>query len=1099
MNRTVLLFRGLRFHRRSHFGIFLGTAAAAAVMTGALLVGDSVRHTLTSLARARLGRTEQALESGPRFLSAGIAEPLEEKVGRPVAPLLQVRAVALRRGEDGRVRSAAGVRLFGVDDRFRRLAPEEGTADPLPPPPGSVIYLNGRAARELGAGRGDIITLRIAAAGIMPLDAPLSSRAAGLTRLGSFTVGAIAGPEDLGNFNLRAEQIPPANVFVDLTWLQEALGLEGRVNVLLAGRGVGGDAGAAEMNRALARLFRPADGGYSFRTYRRQGIVQLESERIFLDPLPAAGALALPGAAGSLTWLVNSLSREGGPEEAATPYSFVAAVSPSGQPGVSPVPEGMGTEEIILNRWAAGQLQARPGDRVMMTYFTPTAAGTFVEKSRTFTLRSVVPMEEIAGERDLVPPFPGLTDVDACRDWDIGMPLDREKLADRSNESYWRLYRQTPKAFVTLAAGREMWSTRWGDVTAVRYPARGGGDGSVPSLPQFFLDPADIGYFFVPVADAGAAAVAQAVDFGGLFLGMSLFLITSALALTGMLHAFAVRQRAEESGTLLALGFSPWQVARLYLSEGAAVAFAGAAGGALLGIAYGRSIVHGLGGVWSGAVAGAAILYHGEAGTIAVGGAAAFLFSLAAIALTVVHQKGLDVRDLLSTGSPVTEGSSPPGRFSGAVALAGSGAAAAAITLGFLSSPDRRGAFFFSAGAFLLITFIFSLQALCRRLGRRGGGRLTFGGLALRNALRRRWRSTGAIAIFACGVFIVVSVSSMRSDFAGTAGTGGFELYGESALPVLADRLDRQEYDVLPVKVHDGDDASCFNLNRARAPRLLGIDPGELISRRSFLRTNGEEPAWNLLGAELPGGTVPGLAGDGDTALWNLGVKTGVDDGDEIVYRDERGGEFRVRIVGALPVRKSIFQGSVLISERAFVDRFPSEDGYRIFLYDTPSDNVPELRSRIEEAYSRQGMDVTGTAERLAAFYDVEHTYLRAFSLLGGLGLVLASLGMTVVVLRNIAERRAELALLGSVGFSVERIGRLLLLEHAGLYAAGLGGGTAAALLAVLPALIAPGHDIPVKSLFLLLAALLAVGTGCITLAVRTGARGSPLSALGEE
>lgn len=1099
MKRATLFFRGLRFHWRSHLGVFLGTAAAAAVMTGALLVGDSVNHTLTSLARARLGETEQALESGPRFLAAGIAGSLEERTGRPVAPLLQARAVALRRGEDGKVRAAAGVRLFGVDGRFRRLAPARGPSGPLPPPAGSTVYLNGRAARELGAGRGDTITLRIAAAGIMPLDAPLSSRAEKLTRLGSFTVGAVAAPADLGDFNLRAEQVPPANIFVDLTWLQEALGLEGRVNVLLAGRGGREDPGAEEMNKTLAGLFQPADGGYAFSTYRQHGIVQLESERIFLDPLPAAGALSIPGAAGSLTWLVNSLSREGGPAGAATPYSFVTAVSPSSESGVSPVPEGMGGDEIILNSWTAGQLQARPGDRVTMTYLVPTAAGSFVERSRTFTLRSVVVMEEIAAERDLVPPFPGLTDVDSCRDWNIGMPLDEEKLGDESNESYWRLYGQTPKAFVTLAAGREMWSTRWGDITAVRYPAGKRGEGSGPPFSRFSLDPAAVGFFFAPVAEEGSAAVAQAVDFGGLFLGMSFFLIASALALTGMLQAFALRRRAAESGTLLALGFSPGQVARIYLAEGAAVALAGAAGGALLGIAYGRSIVHGLGGAWGGAVAEAAILYHGRAGTVAVGGGAAFLFSLAAIALTLRHQRGLAVRDLLSTGIPAGEVFSPSDRVAGIVALAGSGAAAAAITLGFLSSPGRQGTFFFSAGAFLLIAFVFSFQSLCRHLALAGRGRLTLGRLALRNTLRRRWRSTGATAIFSCGVFIIVSVSSMRSDFTGTAGTGGFELYGETALPVLADRIDPGGNDVVPVRIRDGDDASCFNLNRARAPRLLGIDPGEFVSRRSFPPGAGEEPVWNLLNAELPEGTVPGLAGDGDTATWNLGVRAGIDDGDEILYRDERGGEFRVRIVGALPVRKSIFQGSILISEANFVDRFPSEDGYRIFLYDTTPDNVPALRSQIEEAHARQGMDVTGTGDRLAAFHTVEQTYLRAFSLLGGLGLLLASFGMAVVVLRNIAERRAELALLGSLGFSGGRIAGLLLAEHAGLYAAAIGGGTAAALLAVLPALLAPGHTMPVRSLLLLLAALLAVGTGCIAFAVRAGTRGSLLPALDEE
>jgi putative ABC transport system permease protein len=67
VNQSTLILRSLWHHARSHLGTFLGVAVGSAILTGALLVGDSVRGSLRDLALARLGKTEVALAGGDRF------------------------------------------------------------------------------------------------------------------------------------------------------------------------------------------------------------------------------------------------------------------------------------------------------------------------------------------------------------------------------------------------------------------------------------------------------------------------------------------------------------------------------------------------------------------------------------------------------------------------------------------------------------------------------------------------------------------------------------------------------------------------------------------------------------------------------------------------------------------------------------------------------------------------------------------------------------------------------------------------------------------------------------------------------------------------
>jgi ABC-type antimicrobial peptide transport system permease subunit len=476
-----------------------------------------------------------------------------------------------------------------------------------------------------------------------------------------------------------------------------------------------------------------------------------------------------------------------------------------------------------------------------------------------------------------------------------------------------------------------------------------------------------------------------------------------------------------------------------------------------------------------------------------------------------------------------------------------SGLGAVAIVVWALVTKETANAeAFFSAGSLLLIA---GLALIFAWLGAIAGARtvlsaatsenrltqnlsdrsacvsfrphLTLGGLGVRNCARRRTRSLATVALLACGSFVIASIGVFRLDAnrdatARTSGTGGFELVGESTTPVSQDLNTKtgQEFfglnakdlsgvTFVPFRVREGDEASCLNLNRAQQPRLLGVNPALLDGRFTFASVaKGCDPqnGWNLLSSTANDGTPPSAAdedipaiGDANSIEWALGKKLG----DTLDYTDERGRAFKLRLVGA--VANSILQGSLLVDERAFLKKFPGESGYRMFLIDAPTNSVTEVSATLSRALQDVGLELTPTVRKLDALNAVQNTYLGTFQVLGGLGLLLGSAGLGVVVLRNVLERRGELGLMVAVGFRRRRLQRLLLSEHAALLGFGLGVGLVAAAIAVLPSLLSPGTQLPYVSLAWTLGAVLFNGALWTWMATRYALRGNLLEALRNE
>jgi hypothetical protein len=264
-----------------------------------------------------------------------------------------------------------------------------------------------------------------------------------------------------------------------------------------------------------------------------------------------------------------------------------------------------------------------------------------------------------------------------------------------------------------------------------------------------------------------------------------------------------------------------------------------------------------------------------------------------------------------------------------------------------------------------------------------------------------------------------------------------------------------------PFRLLPGDDASCLNLYAPKNPRILAPTDAFLAKGRfafqGSLASSDEERAnpWLLLqrGSEE---AVPVIA-DANSMTYVLHKQLGED---IVIRRDGR--DIRLRLVAAL--RDSIFQGELLMSQANFTRLFPDEQGYRVMLVESPSAAVSTVTAALEDRLADHGADAIGAAQRLAQFHRVENTYLSTFQALGGLGLLLGTVGLATVLLRNVLERRRELALLGAVGFRKGHVLTLVIAENLLLLGGGLLAGAICAGLAIAPAVSERGGSFPLTS-----------------------------------
>ena len=445
-----------------------------------------------------------------------------------------------------------------------------------------------------------------------------------------------------------------------------------------------------------------------------------------------------------------------------------------------------------------------------------------------------------------------------------------------------------------------------------------------------------------------------------------------------------------------------------------------------------------------------------------------------------------------------------------------------AIAAGFIGGAAQAGAFF-GAGAAALMASMFFLSSWLRARATsviEGRGSLAVLRLGFRSATFRPARSVLSAALIASAAFIIVSVDAFRKgggEISGdrSSGTGGYALLATSELPLVHNPNEPSGRDALIVqspefarvkfarfRVRPGDDASCLNLYRPTNPTIVApekafLEEGRFAFASSLAETDAERAnPWLLLNRPAENGAIPVIA-DATSLQYVLHQKVG-----DIFTMDIGTGEpLRLQFVAALA--DSVLQGELVMAEEAFVRHFPTQQGYRMFLVDAPDVTTREaaatLAGVLEKDLETFGFDAVTAAERLEAFHRVENTYLSTFQSLGGLGLLLGTVGLAAVMFRNVLERRRELGLLRAVGYNGWRVTEMILAEAMLVLGAGLAAGVLSAALAVAPALMGRSGARPGANLLLLLGAVAVAGVLSSMLAARAALRSNLLESLRAE
>lgn len=1097
MTLFTLLLRTIRFYRKEHLLLLMGLIVSTAVLTSALIIGDSIQHSLQQIVDQRLGTTQHIIVTQERFFPAGYATKLAQQLKVETAPVL------LLRGSVGAVESEkriAAVEISGINEHFWKIGNTE-TLKLL----ANEVVINEKTAQQLQVTSGDELLLRIEKARFVTDNSPFVPDDENSITL-RLTVKAIIGADDFGNFNIRTDQITPYNLFVNLETLSSLILNNTYANLMLIGEN---KFNTEQINDSITKSWNLDVMNLELDMLDEQQQWELRSASIFMENkllqvLQKAGLQPIP----VMSYLINFIHANG----QATPYSFASGMKE--YPGID-----LSKDEIMVNQWLADDLQLQLNDTVALEYFIAGPFRKLITEKSSFVVKHIIPVQGFAADPSLMPAFEGLAGVESCSNWNAGIPMEFSKIRDK-DEDWWANHKGTPKAFIGYDKAVELWSKEFGNSTSIRFDARTHPDSIRAAILQG-LQPGNTGMNIVDVHNDSRWSASNAVDFAGLFLALSFFLLLAAFLLSGLLFSMMITQRENEQGSYRALGIPSSTLRSIYFSEGMMNALIGSIIGVMAGIGSSYLILYFLNSIWFDIVRTSAIDVYITPGTLLMGAISNLIVAAFVIGIVLRRQLRKQIGRMQKNTTILGEkfSASTHKRLVLTAALSGFHGL---LLLGYSIANDlhQNSTLLFLSGFLLLVALISLAALLIHRAGNlytattpinldiqntettplgldtRNTATTPFG-LAIRHLYFDWKRNITLISILSIGIFIVLATGAYRVDFTrdaekSSSGTGGYDWFITTQIGLKSDLntpegLSKTALDDIPegtrfVQMHrfESDDASCLNLNRVLRPSVLGLDPATFIDRQSFsfvkTTNHSHDSPWQLLHHDMGPRRIPAIA-DQTVITWGLGLSVG----DSIAYLNERGDTIQLILVAGLA--NSVFQGHLLISEENFTTHFPSNSGSKVMLADVPttesghqvsaltpkhyhtdaalSTPEDETKALLEGALRNYGVEIQHASDRLAMFNSVTNTYLDIFLAMGGIALLLGTFGIAILLIRSVHSRRRIFAMMQAVGIPIRQLYQIIGIEYLILLGSGITIGVVAAAVASLSGLLAAGAGVP--------------------------------------
>lgn len=1089
MSLFKLIFRSLKYYRKSHFAVFLGTLISTAILTGALIIGDSVKYSLSNLVDKRLGEVVFSMETADRFVSDTLSSKLAHSLNVKAASVLMLNGISIDPASSNRINKT---QVIGVNQNFWNLSKIK-----IAELDDDEAIISRNLADRLNLQIGDEFLLRVEKKSFIPSNAPFVKEDEISTALRIIII-AIADKNHLGRFSLKNNQVAPYNVFLSKKYLAKEIEIPGYSNVLLLGNNIDQSLTIENLNQQLKQHWTLDDAGLTIRKIDNTQELEIRSRRIFIEEAIAKPITdLLPENQEVLSYLVNTLESE----TAKTPYSFVSALST--------LDESLNDNEIIINEWLAKDLHLKVHDSITLKYFVIGPMRKLFEESKFFIVNEIIKTGENGIDNSLMPPFPGLATANSCNDWETGVPVDLTRIRDK-DEEYWNVFKGTPKALISYKTAKSLWGNRFGDRTALRFDTK---DIELADLKQKVLaeiKPKDLGLAFLPIHDIGDLAVDNSIGFGELFLSLSFFVIVAGILLTALLYSLSMEARKEESGILAACGFSKKRIRKIQFFESSIVAILGGFIGAGVGILYNNAIMRGINSVWIDIVRTNELEIYLLPQTLLIGAMSGIIIALIVIYFISLKKLKLPIVVLIKNSIIENTRKRKKGIISWIIALISLLGVVFLLVQSFMYSIESNASNFLMASALFLI-FAFALVKIYLNYLKQKTKSSGFNMLALvlRNTSLNQSRSMAVIVLLALGAFTILITGANRKTFYGTeqnaqSGTGAYLFWVESSLPILHDLNTSNEYDnelirdsvISFVQFHqlEGDDASCLNLNQVNQPQILGVDPYVFDQKKAFAfaqldKSIDANNPWIDLEKNLGENIIPAYA-DQTVITWGLKKKIG----DTLYYKSEAGETVSMVLMGGL--NPSIFQGNLLIADSYFTKYFPAVAGSKTLLVDAPFAQDSTIRTYLNQNFTDFGIDIMRASDRLAEFNSVTNTYLTVFMILGGLGVLIGTIGLGIVLLRNMLDRRHEIALMQAMGFAKNKIFKIIFWENFILLIAGLFIGLLSAFIGILPSLLSKSLEMQASMIVIILAIIFVNGIGWIYFTARKMMKSKMISAL---